>query len=57
METKFSAGLAWVKAKKPYSGAVGLAGLGRVTARITRLRHFSYPGTIGLAGLSQVKLG
>jgi hypothetical protein len=41
----------------PYSGVVGLAGLGRVTALVTSLRHFPYPGAIGLARLGRVKLG
>jgi hypothetical protein len=53
--------------QKPYPGAVGLAGLGWVMARVARLRHFPYPGAVGLAGfgrvtarvtgLAQVKLG
>jgi hypothetical protein len=32
---------------------VGLAGLGRVMARVTGLRHFPYPGAVGLAELDQ----
>jgi hypothetical protein len=46
---------------------VGLAGLGRVMARVTGLRHFPYLGAVGLAvldratarvtGLAEVKLG
>jgi hypothetical protein len=53
--------------QKPYTGAVGLAGLGQVMARVTGLRHFPYPGAVGLArlgrvtarvtGLARVKLG
>jgi hypothetical protein len=35
----------------PYPGAIGLAGLGQVTARVTGLRLFPYAGAIGLAGL------
>jgi hypothetical protein len=31
----------------PYLGAIGLAGLGRITARVTGLRHFPYPGRSG----------
>jgi hypothetical protein len=31
-------------------GEVRLAGLGRVMAQVTGLRHFPYPGAIGLAG-------
>jgi hypothetical protein len=54
-ETRFLAGLAWLR-RKPYPGAVQLAGLGRVTARVTGLRHFPYPGAIRLAGLGQIKV-
>jgi hypothetical protein len=28
----------------PYPRAIGLAGLGRITARVTGLRHFPYMG-------------
>jgi hypothetical protein len=38
----------------PYSGAIGLAGLRRVTAQVTRLSHFPYQGAIGLAGLTSL---
>jgi hypothetical protein len=40
--------------QEPYPGAVGLAGLGQVTARETGLRHFPYPGAVGSAGLGRV---
>jgi hypothetical protein len=39
--------------RKPYPGAIGLAGLGRVIG----LRLFPYSGAIGLVGLARVKLG
>jgi hypothetical protein len=54
METDFSVELARVKAKILSRGAVGLAGLGRVTAQVTGLRHFPYPGAVELAGLGRV---
>jgi hypothetical protein len=53
METEFSIGLAWVKAKT-------LSESGRVSrvrsdpGRVTGLRHFPYPGVVGLAGLGRV---
>jgi hypothetical protein len=31
----------------PYSGAIGLAGLGQITTRVTGLRHFPYLGRSG----------
>jgi hypothetical protein len=52
-------GPGWVTGLRhfPYPGAIGLAGLARVTARVTGLRHFPYPGAIMLAGLGRVKRG
>jgi hypothetical protein len=56
METRFLAGLAWVKAKT-------LSGSGRVSrdrsgpGRVTGLRCFPYPGAVGLAGLGRFWAG
>jgi hypothetical protein len=56
VETKFLAGLGWVKAKTLFeSDRVSRVRLG--PGRITGLRRFPYPGAIGLAGLARVKLG
>jgi hypothetical protein len=54
-ETEFPTGLAWVKAET-LSRAVGLAGLGRVTSRVTGLRHFPYLRVIELLRFGRLKL-
>jgi hypothetical protein len=53
METKFSAGVAQVKAKTiSESGRVSRVRSG--PGRVIGLRHFPYPGVVGLAGLERV---
>jgi hypothetical protein len=54
MKTKFSAMLAWVKAKT-LSGILSGSQIRSGLDRIIGLRHFPYPGAVGLAGLSSGK--
>jgi hypothetical protein len=56
METEFSAGLTWVKAKT-LSGIGSGSRVRSSPGRVTGLRLFPYPRAIGLAGLARVKLG
>jgi hypothetical protein len=52
-ETKFSAGLAWVKAET-LSGSDRVSRVRSGLGRVTGLRHFPCPGVVGLAGLGRV---
>jgi hypothetical protein len=55
METEFSAGLTWVKAKT-LSGIRSRSQVRSGPGRVTELSLFTFLGAIGLAGLEWVKL-